>query len=46
MSTTETETELFQDYKYGFVSDVPADTIPRGLNEDTIRTISSKKKRT
>jgi len=43
MSTIETDTELFQDYKYGFVSDVPADTIPRGLNEEVIRIISSKK---
>jgi Fe-S cluster assembly protein SufB len=30
-------------YKYGFVTDVDADTIPRGLSEDTVRLISSKK---
>jgi Fe-S cluster assembly protein SufB len=32
-----------QDYKYGFFSDIEAETIPPGLNEDTIRLISSKK---
>tara|TARA_B100000579_G_scaffold430487_1_gene443976 strand:- start:877 stop:2322 length:1446 start_codon:yes stop_codon:yes gene_type:complete len=31
------------EYKYGFVSDIDADTIDSGLNEDTIRLISSKK---
>ncbi len=28
------------DYKYGFVSDVEAETLPKGLNEDVIRQIS------
>ncbi len=32
------------EYKYGFITDVEMETIPRGLNEDTIRTISAKKK--
>src|SRR5207244_4527959 len=32
-----------REYKYGFVTDVEADTVPRGLNEDTIRLISAKK---
>ncbi len=32
-----------QEYRYGFVTDVEADTVPRGLNEDVIRTISRKK---
>src|SRR5919202_397554 len=32
-----------QPYKYGFVTDIEADTIPRGLNEDVIRLISAKK---
>ena len=32
-----------QDYKYGFVTDVEADFAPKGLNEDIIRLISSKK---
>ncbi|MGI6338097.1 MAG: Fe-S cluster assembly protein SufB [Bacteroidales bacterium] len=31
------------EYKYGFYSDIEADALPRGLNEDTIRTISLKK---
>lgn len=33
-----------QEYKYGFVTDIEADTILPGLNEDVIRLISSKKK--
>ena len=32
-----------QEYKYGFTTDVETDVIGRGLNEDVIRTISSKK---
>ena len=32
-----------KEYKYGFVSDVEADEIPRGLSEEIIRTISKKK---
>ena len=32
-----------QDYKYGFVTDVEADTIPKGLSEDVVRLISAKK---
>jgi Fe-S cluster assembly protein SufB len=32
-----------QPYKYGFVTDIEADKIPRGLTEDTVRLISSKK---
>lgn len=31
------------DYKYGFVTDVETETIPKGLNEDVIRIISAKK---
>jgi len=31
------------EYKYGFVSDIDTDIIPRGLNEDVIRLISLKK---
>ena len=30
-------------YKYGFVSDLQSDALPRGLNEDVIRLISAKK---
>ncbi len=32
-----------QDYKYGFVTDIASDTIPRGLNEGIVRMISAKK---
>jgi Fe-S cluster assembly protein SufB len=32
-----------QPYKYGFVTDIESDTIPRGLNEDMVRLISAKK---
>ena len=32
-----------RDYKYGFVTAVEADTLPRGLNEEIIRLISTKK---
>lgn len=31
------------DYKYGFTSNIESETIPKGLNEDIIRIISSKK---
>ncbi len=31
------------EYKYGFVTDVETEYVPKGLNEDTIRLISSKK---
>ena len=31
------------DYKYGFVTDIETDTIPKGLNEDVVRLISAKK---
>ena len=32
-----------QEYKYGFVTDIESDVIPRGLTEDTIRLIVQKK---
>ncbi len=32
-----------QPYKYGFVTDIESDVIPRGLSEDIVRLISSKK---
>ena len=37
------ETLLSAGYKHGFVTDVEADTVPPGLNEDVIRLISAKK---
>ena len=45
MSTsTETIEQLAnREYKYGFVTDVEAETVPRGLNEDIVRQISAKK---
>ncbi len=42
MSAT-VKTLVNQPYKYGFVTNIEADTIPRGLNEDVIRLISHKK---
>ena len=32
-----------QPYKYGFVTEIESDTIPRGLSEDVVRMISAKK---
>jgi Fe-S cluster assembly protein SufB len=32
-----------REYKYGFVTEIEADTVPRGLNEEIIRMISEKK---
>src|SRR5690349_19908521 len=45
MSTnTETIQKLAQqDYKWGFVTDIEEERVPKGLNEDIIRLISAKK---
>lgn len=46
MSTTETQKieELAnKEYKYGFVTEIEADSLPKGLNEDIIRQLSAKK---
>jgi Fe-S cluster assembly protein SufB len=45
MSTsTETIEQLAtREYKYGFFTDIEAETLPPGLNEDVIRAISAKK---
>ena len=32
-----------KEYKYGFVSDIEADSLPKGLNEEIIRQLSAKK---
>jgi Fe-S cluster assembly protein SufB len=32
-----------REYKYGFVTDIESDVIPKGLSEDTVRLISAKK---
>lgn len=38
------ETVVNQNYQHGFVTDIAADTLPPGLNENIIRAISKKKK--
>jgi len=43
MTATTAQTLANQPYKYGFVTDIETETIPKGLNEDIIRTISAKK---
>ena len=43
-ATQTIETLANKEYKYGFVTDIEADTVPRGLSEDIIRLISAKKK--
>ena len=37
------EIPIDQEYKYGFITNIEQDTIPRGLNEDVVRLISKKK---
>ncbi len=37
------ETFANQEYKWGFVTEIDADTVPPGLNEDVISLISKKK---
>jgi Fe-S cluster assembly protein SufB len=42
--TTETAAELVnREYKYGFVTEIENDAVPRGLCEETVRLISAKK---
>ena len=41
MSTLETIAN--QEYKYGFVSPIQSEVIPKGLSEDTVRLISRRK---
>ena len=46
MSSTEVskiEELANKEYKYGFVTDIEADTLPKGLNEDIIKQLSAKK---
>ena len=42
-STATLEDYTRSDYKYGFTSNIDTELIPKGINEDTIRLISSKK---
>ncbi len=37
------ESRLSQEYEYGFVTDIDQETIPPGLDEETVKTISLKK---
>lgn len=41
---SKTEAASFnQEYKYGFVTDIETDSLPKGLNEDVIRAIAERK---
>lgn len=42
-ATNTVEDFIQSEYKYGFVTDIEADTVAPGLNEDVIRLISAKK---
>ena len=37
------DSNLNKDYKYGFITNIESETLPPGLNEDVVRTISKKK---
>ena len=43
MSTTDEILKERSEYKYGFVTEVETESIPKGLNEETVRLISEKK---
>jgi Fe-S cluster assembly protein SufB len=43
MSKPEPQSLVSDEYKYGFVTEIEEDTVPKGLNEDVIRHISQKK---
>ena len=43
LSKNTTEDELSGKYKYGFVTEIESDIVPKGVNEDVVRLISSKK---
>jgi Fe-S cluster assembly protein SufB len=45
MSTTPQDLDAIvgQKYRHGFVTEIEADTVPPGLDEDVIRLISRKK---
>jgi Fe-S cluster assembly protein SufB len=42
-ATNSIEELATREYKYGFVTDIEAETVPKGLNEDIVRLISAKK---
>ena len=37
------DAQVTQEYQWGFVTDIEAETVPRGLNEDIVCRISAKK---
>ncbi len=41
--TSPVESLVNREYQYGFVTDIPSEVFPRGLNEDVIRMISARK---
>ena len=43
MTSVSTRDLVSQPYKYGFVTDIETEKIPKGLSEDVVRLISSKK---
>jgi Fe-S cluster assembly protein SufB len=43
LATTKLDELISHEYQHGFVTNLEADTLPRGLNEDVIRRISAKK---
>ena len=43
MTSSSVESLVQREYKYGFVTDIEADSIPKGLSEDVVRLISEKK---
>jgi Fe-S cluster assembly protein SufB len=43
MTATAVQNLVNQPYKYGFVTDIESDVIPKGLSEDVVRLISAKK---
>jgi len=43
LATAKLDELISHEYQHGFVTNLEADTLPRGLNEDVIRRISAKK---
>jgi len=43
VETSSVETLVNREYKYGFVTDIESDVVPKGLSEDVIRLIAEKK---
>ena len=44
MKSVSRDSKLTTGYKYGFTTDIESDQIPKGINEKTVRLISSIKK--